>query len=314
MYVLDPNKRSEGVQLLTLSYSQYKDLEERKLQVWKKLLQQNPKCPCPISSVADAYLVEITRKEENKKTTYSFNVDVLSGTDALTEEEIQALLDTPRIPDTQYRYNRFHLEATIEYLKQYDAKMEMDVMSSKEIEEAITKISMELPADDKSHFSFDKKDRNGEGEESDDNSLDGLWSRYEKLEERGIGDKSDEGQELRDAIRDFIDDNDLAIRVTRGKTNKDLLYDIEDALEAAKSSPKHADDEAEDDTNEPEPEEDDADDASNDDNDGASDEPEEDDEEPATPRSRRRGEHNDDTNEPAVTGSRRQSRPERRRR
>ena len=36
------------------------------------------------------------------------------------------------------------MEATIEFLKQYDAKMEMDVMSSKEITEAIEKIKMEM--------------------------------------------------------------------------------------------------------------------------------------------------------------------------
>lgn len=29
--------------------------------------------------------------------------------------------------------------------------------------------------------------------------------RWEKLNERGIGDKSEEGQDLRDAIREYID-------------------------------------------------------------------------------------------------------------
>lgn len=118
---------------------------------------KNPKCLCPISSLEDAFPVEITRKEENKKTTYTFNIDTISGAEPLSEEEVNSLLETLRIPAAIYRYSRFHMEATIEFLKQYDAKMEMDVMSSKEITEAIEKIKMELHPDDKSHFSFDKK-------------------------------------------------------------------------------------------------------------------------------------------------------------
>jgi hypothetical protein len=305
MYILDLDNREEGIHLLILSYSQYKDLEDRKLAIWKKLLEKNPKCLCPISSLEDAFPVEITRKEENKKTTYTFNIDTISGAEPLSEEEVSSLLETQRIPAAIYRYSRFHMEATIEFLKQYDAKMEMDVMSSKEITEAIEKIKMELHPDDKSHFSFDKKERNdGDNGESSDNELDSLWNRWEKLNERGIGDKSEEGQDLRDAIREYIDANELNVRVTRGKTNEDLLNDIEDALEVAKDGGNNEDNNTQSDTkpedtpSEPEPEE----------------EPEP---EPApTHTIRRRGEHNDDTNEPAVnpTRERRAARPERRRR
>lgn len=305
MYILDLDNREEGIHLLILSYSQYKDLEDRKLAIWKKLLEKNPKCLCPISSLEDAFPVEITRKEENKKTTYTFNIDTISGAEPLSEEEVSSLLETQRIPAAIYRYSRFHMEATIEFLKQYDAKMEMDVMSSKEITEAIEKIKMELHPDDKSHFSFDKKERNsGDNEKPSDNELDSLWNLWEKLNERGIGDKSEEGQDLRDAIREYIDANELNVRVTRGKTNEDLLNDIEDALEVAKDGSNNEDDVTQSDTKpedtplEPEPEE----------------EPEP---TPApTHTVRRRGEHNDDTNEPAVNPvrERRAARPERRRR
>lgn len=305
MYILDLDNREEGIHLLILSYSQYKDLEDRKLAIWKKLLEKNPKCLCPISSLEDAFPVEITRKEENKKTTYTFNIDTISGAEPLSEEEVSSLLETQRIPAAIYRYSRFHMEATIEFLKQYDAKMEMDVMSSKEITEAIEKIKMELHPDDKSHFSFDKKERNsGDNEKPSDNELDSLWNLWEKLNERGIGDKSEEGQDLRDAIREYIDANELNVRVTRGKTNEDLLNDIEDALEVAKDGSNNEDDGTQSDTKpedtplEPEPEE-----------------------EPAptlapTHAVRRRGEHNDDTNEPAANPvrERRATRPERRRR
>lgn len=306
MYVIDNENKKEGIQLLTLSYSQYKDLEERKLDIWKKLCKKNPKTPCPISSIQGAYPVEITRKEENKKTSYSFSIDTLSDTIALTEDEVQALLDTPRLPEVLYRYSRFHLEATIEFLKQYDEKNEIDIMGSKKIAEAIEKIKMELPADDKSHFSFDKKERKGEGdsEESGEVTLDSLWNRWKDLNDKGIGDKSEEGQNLRDDIRAFIDDNDLRVRVTRGKSNQECLEEIEDALEAAKSAPQNEDEEeapAETPANDGDAEE------AKSDNEGKS---EDDDNEAAeTPA---RGEHNDDTNEPAV-GSRRTARPVRRR-
>jgi len=202
-----------------------------------------------------------------------------------------------------YRYSRYHLEATIEFLKQYDEKNEMDVMSSKEITDTIEKIKLELSPDDKSHFSFDKKERTGEeSEESDELTIEGLWKRWEDLNERGIGDKSDEGQELRDDIRAFIDDNDLRVRVVRGKSNQDLLEDIEDALEVAKSPADKEDEDEKEPTPAAEPEQ-------TPEEEGDNNEPGCDDEEP----SKARREHNDDTNEPAI-GSRRSARPARRRR
>lgn len=309
MYVYDMQKRNEGIQLLTLSFAQYKELEDRKLAIWKKLLEKNKQYPCPISSIANAFQVEITRKEENGKTNYTFNIDTISGCDELTAEELSTLLETTRLPEVMYRYTRFHLEATIEFLKQYDAKMEMAVMESQAIADAIEKIKLELPADDKSHFSFDKKERTGgddmDNEENGDaDELDSLWSRWEKLEERGLSDKTDEGQELRDDIRGYIEDNELNIRVTRGKSNKDLLEEIEDALENEKETPDDEEEEpaqAKEETPTPaEPEN--------------TDDPEEDDKEEESARpARRRGEHNEDTNEPAVTTERRAARPARRR-
>lgn len=298
MYVFDNNKRGDGMQLLTLSYPQYKEMEERKLAAWKKLMEKDPKAACPISSINNAYPVEITRKTENKKTKYTFNIDILSGASALTEDEANALLEAPRLPEVLYRYSRYHLEATIVFLKQYDEKNEMDVMSSKEIADAIEKIKLELPTDDKSHFSFDKKERRGgdDQEGSEEITIDSLWKRWEDLDERGIGDKSDEGQELRDDIRAFIDDNDLHVRVVRGKSNQDLLEDIEDALENKKSAPDDTEEPAEEPETAPEKKPD-----NEEPEDGGEEEPE------------ARSERNDDTAEPAV-GSRRSARPARRRR
>ena len=55
LYVLDLDERAKGLQLLTLSHSQFKDLDERKFKLWQKKLAKNPSYPCPISSIRDAY-------------------------------------------------------------------------------------------------------------------------------------------------------------------------------------------------------------------------------------------------------------------
>ena len=313
MYILDLDKRNDGIQVFQLSYSQYKELEERKLQTWAKLNKKG-NVPCPISSITDAFPVEITRKTENKKTNYSFNIDTLSPKDELTEDELQNLLDTPRLPEVLYRYTRYHLEATIAYLNQFDETTGMEVMKEPEIKDCIDQIKLCLPADDQSHFNMNGK--NG-GDSSDGGSvtLDSLWDLYDKLCDEGLSDKSEEGQNLRTAIKEFIEDNDLDVSISRTKTNETLLNDIQDILDgeeeddkapASKSSAKKEK------VEEPEDEEDDAPAA-----DAPSSEEAEEEEATAPARASRRRERNDDTNEPAAEAparpERRAARPHRRR-
>lgn len=303
MYVFDIDKRGDGLQILQLSFSQYKELEERKLNLWEKLCKKNPKTLCPISSIDTAYPLEITRTTENKKTNYSFNIDTVSDYDMLTEDELQMLLDAPRLPEALYRYSRYHLEATIEFLKQYDEAHDIDIMNSQEIEDCIDQIKMLLPANDTSHFSTSGNQDSESG--NSDNSLDALWAMYDEIEAKGLDDKSDEGAELRASIREYIDTNNLDITFTRRDSNLDLLNAIEDYL-ANEGDDKKAEKEEEEDekpaaparrsrqaVEEPE--------------DGNDDDAEKDDE-PASPRRNR----NDDTNEPAAP-SRRAARPQRRR-
>lgn len=38
MYIMDLSERAKGLQLLTLSHSQFKDLDERKFKLWQKKL------------------------------------------------------------------------------------------------------------------------------------------------------------------------------------------------------------------------------------------------------------------------------------
>lgn len=314
MYVINLDEPA-GIQILQLSYSQYRDLEERKLATWNKLLKKNPHHPCPISSISNAYLLEITRKTESK-TSYSFNIDTLSGVQPLDEDTLQTLLDTPRLPEVLYRYTRYHLEATIFYLKQLDEKYDIDVVNDAEVQQCIEQIKSLLPADDQSHFDLNRTD-SGKEETTAANDLDSLWDRYDKLTDQNLDDKSAEGQELRGAIREYIENHDLDIRISHKQSNADLLNEIEDLMNAAKKDEADAEEKEEAPAErpaathnrretEPEPE-DEPDDAE-----PAEPQDEAEDEESAEP-VRRSRERNDDTNEPAVRIERRSGRPQRRR-
>lgn len=301
MYVFDMDERAKGIQLLRLSHSQFKTLDECKFKLWQKKLKKNPKYPCPISSIANAFPVEIEKKKNGAKTEYSINIDNESDVDVLTSEELTALLNAPRIPEVMYRYTRFHFEATLIYLKQCDEQFDLKVMEMDEMKEAIESLKAELPADDTSSFSFDKK---GDGDSDKDNAsgiitIDSLFNMYDELQEKGLNDKTEEGQELRGKIREFIEQEKLDIRMTRTTTNAMLLDMIEEALQGGtpqNNEPESAGEQekAKEEMKEepaPEPE---------------SKQEEKEDEDPRTTR-------NDDTNEPAVQRERRSARMVRRR-
>lgn len=295
MYVLNMEKRGDGIQILELSYSQYKDLEDRKMALWTKL-NKNGNVPCPISSIANAYPLEITRKTENKKTSYSFGIDTISGVDQLSEAELTTLLDSPRLPEVLYRYTRYHLEATIEFLKQFDAQYDIDIMSSEEIKETIETIKLLLPADDQSRFNINDNNEGEASTKAEKVTIDTLWDRYDAMQEAKLDDRSEEGQDFRASLREFIENNDLDIRVSHRMSNLDILNQIEEAVNTP-ATDKEADEPVEEPAAQPEKEEEHQ----------TSDE--EDDAPAATPRQSR----NDDTNEPAARPDRRSARPARRR-
>lgn len=293
MYIRDLDNPSDDIQILQLSWSQYCDLEERKMNLWRKLNSNKPQRYCPITSPVAAYPVEITRKTENGKPSYSFNIDTISNPLKLEEDTVARLFEMPRIPEQIYRYTRYHLEATIAYLTQLDKKFDIDVMNTEAVQSCIAQIKMLLPADDNSHFTLGGKNNE---EKSDVKNLDSLWDTYDALEKANLDDQTAEGQDLRAAIMAFIDENDLDVKVTRRKSNFDVLNEIEDELEGGGKSKD--DDEYDDDkapaSESPVVEDDD------DDTDAEPETPsvDEDEEEPE-PVSRRRT-RNDDTNEPAV--------------
>jgi hypothetical protein len=238
LYVIDLKERAKGIQILQLSYAQYREIEDRKLAVWQKLNEKNPNTQCPISSPMGGYPLEITRKTEGKAS-YSFTVDTLSGVEPLTEAEVQALMDAPRLPEVLYRYSRRHLEATITFLEQQDEKFGINIMASEEIEQCIAQIKMALPADDNSHFSLNNDSKDGAGSSV---TIEMLWQEYDRIDAEGLTDRSEEGSNLRAMIREFIEDNELNVAISRTTPNYDLLQAIESELnngapKAAKEAP-----------------------------------------------------------------------------
>lgn len=232
LYVLDLDERAKGLQLLTLSHSQFKELDERKFKLWQKKLAKNPSYPCPVSSIRDAYPVEIEKKKNGGKTEYLVNIDNESDADILTKEELAALMSAPRIPDIIYRYSRYQAEATVEYLRQCDVRYGLSIMESDEMKEAVETLMAALPKEDTSSFSFDKRTKdNKENPAAGAATLDDLFDRFESLQAEGLGDRTEQGQELRGLIRAYIEQEGLQIRVTRSTSNKDLLEMIEEAMQ-----------------------------------------------------------------------------------
>ena len=237
LYVYDLSERGKGLQMMTLSHAQFKELDERKFKLWQKKLQKNPSYPCPISSVREAYPVEIEKRKNGAKTEYIISIDNESDALPLTREELTALLAAPRIPEVIYRYTRYHLGATVEFLKQSDALYGMNLMESEEMKEVIATLASELPKEDTSEFSFDRRSKDNKDNEQNSGgqlSIDDLFDRYESLQEQSLGDKTEEGQELRAMIRGYIDQERLSIRVTRSTTNRELLDMIEREIEGPK--------------------------------------------------------------------------------
>lgn len=232
MYILNLDERAKGIQLLTLSHSQFKELDERRFKLWQKKLTKNSAYPCPISSVRDAYPIEIEKKRNGAKTEYLINIDNESEPDILSKEELTLLMNTPRIPEVSGRYSRYQFEATLEFLKQCDSKYGLHIMQLQEMREAIETLHSELPKEDTGTFSFDKRTKDVKDNAATSVlSFDFLYEQFEELQQQSLGDKTEEGQELRGMIRSFIEQEKLPVRITRSTTNQMLLDMIEEALQ-----------------------------------------------------------------------------------
>lgn len=234
MYVLDlttDKSRAKGPQLWQCSHSQYRTLDDAKLRLWKELKEDDNQDTCPISWFVDAYPVKVIRKTE-KKTEYA--IEIGRKTLDVTEDEVQKLLDLPRIPELVNRFTRYQMEAEIAFLEQYDELHQMDVCKEPDFIEAVEKLKGEMPADDTSHFDLSNAGSSKGDDKTNEVTIDSLWADYDHIVDEDLSEKSDEYQDLREKIRQFAEDNDLDVRLSRTKNNKQLLEEIEDAMEDSK--------------------------------------------------------------------------------
>ena len=142
-----------------------------------------------------------------------------------------------RIPEQLYRYTRYQFEATLVFLQQYDEEHDMEVCKEPDFIEAVEKLKGELPADDNSHF--DLSGAASKDSSKEETTIDSLWAEYDVIVDQDLNEKSDEYQELREKIRQFIEDNGIDVRISRSKNNQQLLEEIDEALdEKAKDKPK----------------------------------------------------------------------------
>lgn len=226
--VSSDKERAKGPQLWQCSHSQYKDIDAAKMRLWKELREDGEQETCPISGFTNAYPVKIIRGNNNGKTEYT--VEIGRKILDIKEEEAEKLLELPRIPEQIYRYTRYQFEATLVFLQQYDEKHDMEVCKEPDFIEAVEKLKGELPADDTSHFDLS-------GAASKDNrkeevTIDSLWAEYDSIIDQDLNEKSDEYQELREKIRQFIEDKGLDVRISRSKNNQQLLEEIDEVLDS----------------------------------------------------------------------------------
>lgn len=231
MMILDVSsdkERAKGPQLFQCSRSQYKDIDAAKMRLWKELLEDGEQASCPISGLTGAYPVKIIRGNNNGKTEYTIEIGrkVLN----IKEEEAEKLLELPRIPEQIYRFTRYQLEAILVFLQQYDEKHGMEVCKEPDFQEAVEKLKGELPADDNSHFNLSEASAKDNGKE--EMTIESLYREYDAIVEQDLSEKSDEYQELREKIRQFVSDKELDVRLSRTKNNQQLLQEIEEALDS----------------------------------------------------------------------------------
>lgn len=241
LYVLDlssDKERAKGPQLWQCSHSQYTTIRDAELRLWKENIEDGEKQDCsPVAWFENAYPVKAIRKTD-KKTEYTF--EIARKTNDVTGNEVETLLDAPRIPELIYRFTRYQLEAEIVFLQQYDEQHQMNVCKEADFQEAIETLKGELPADDNSHFDLANAEQ-GKNKESVEVTIDSLWAEYDKIADEGLSERSDEYQELREKIRQFAEDNDLDVRLSRSKNNKQLLEEIEEAYEDQQKEIKNTD-------------------------------------------------------------------------
>lgn len=242
MYVLDissDKERAKGPQIWQCTQTNYKAIDDAKMRLWRELLEDDPKATDPVAGIKHAYGVKIIRGNTNGKVDYT--AEIGRKYVDLTEEEIKKLLDMPRIPELIYRFTRYHMEAEIEFLKQYDELHDLDITEQSDFKDAVETLKGELPADDTSHFDLATASSEKSTKSSAEVTVESLWADYDAMASEGVDEKSDEYQDLRERIRQFAEDHDLDVRLSHSKNNKQLLEEVEEAYEEQEHQSKKSD-------------------------------------------------------------------------
>ena len=237
IYVLDLNDKRKGPMLWQPSHAQYRQLDSERMRVWTKLKQRDPNARCPISNFVDAYPVIVSRKSNGPKTEYHISLETLDDKDDLTQSELQALIDAPRIDEYVYRFSRYHMEAELEFLRQYDEINGIEICKEPDFIEAVETLKAELPADDTRHFDIGKISKEEAENKGGVDTVESLWNEYDALVDSGANERSAEYKEFMEKIRSFIEVNNLDMRVSRSATASQLLEKIEELLKDKETKP-----------------------------------------------------------------------------
>lgn len=228
MYVLDMKDKSPKPLLWQCSFSLYHEIDSKRIRLWRECLEDDPNQGCPVSSITGAYPVSIIRDTANGKTSYVTEIGRKKYD--LDEEIMSALLDAPRIPEVIYRFTRYQLEAEKVFLEQYDELNDMDVTKEREFIDCYNRLIGELPKDDTSHFdlaSANKDDNASDGEVT----LDSLFKEYDAMADLDLSSSDERYKDFREKIRQFAEDNNIDVRLSRSMNNLEMLEAIEDAMD-----------------------------------------------------------------------------------
>lgn len=226
MYVFDADAKKRTPLLWQTSYPQYAEICDRQIALWDKLKKKDEDAEDPVASFGTSYLLEIKRKTEKTNTSYTFNIDMTSD-DELDDKDLDALFAAPRIPDVIYRYGRYHFEATIEFLKQYDAEHDLDIMKEETMQNAIDQLKGELDPNDQGHFDLSTAGKDSDGKSKI--TFEQLNDRYNSLVDRDLADDSEEGIDLREDIRAYCEENGLNVVMKHSMSTAEILDAVEEA-------------------------------------------------------------------------------------
>lgn len=256
MLLIDEEDKSK-IQKWEASYSQFKDIEDIKVNTWKRAEKRaNGKVVyCPLSSPSNGHWLEITGTQEGKRTSYKFNL--LSSEDdkhLLDAETATALMALPHLNEMLYVYQRYHLTASIEFMKQIQAKYKVNILDKEEMKEVIEAVEAVLPKDDIREFSLtnakESENESGEGEGTLESkiTIDDIDRDYEAWKDGGISDA-----EFRATLKQFNVDEELKISITRSTTIDEIMDAIDEAFSAGSHSQEEEEEENDKEEARPEP-------------------------------------------------------------